>query len=369
MAKKLGFTPDYAVPPGRILEKILAAKGMSKTEFAERCGHSAKMVSEIIAGKAPILARTAYEFERVLGRPAAYWINLQALYDTRRGEQEERQRLEAAGAWADKFPVTKMVKLGIFPKPVDAVDKVRKLLDFFGTGSVEAWGSMFEAQEGQYAFRRSQKLKSEPFAVAAWLRWGERLAESIECAPFNASRFRDTLGQARAMTRIPPEKIQERLVPLCASAGVAVVFVPELPKTCASGATKWVGKEKAVILLSLRHKSDDHLWFTFFHEAAHILLHGKKDVFIDENGLEADAKEQEANQFATSTLVPRSAWTRFVGGGHFSERAIRAFADEIGIAPGIVVGQLQFNGLIPYSSRLNHLKVRFAWAESEGQAE
>ena len=83
MAKKLKFTPDYAVPPGRILEKTLAAKGMGQAEFAERCGHSAKMISEIIAGKAPILAETAFEFERVLGRPAVFWMNLQSLYELR----------------------------------------------------------------------------------------------------------------------------------------------------------------------------------------------------------------------------------------------------------------------------------------------
>ncbi|MFC5316273.1 HigA family addiction module antitoxin [Azospirillum rugosum] len=88
MVEKLEFTPDYAVPPGRILEKTLEAKGMSKAEFAERCGHSAKMISEIIAGKAPILAETAIEFERILGRPAAFWTNLQGLYETRLKEQE-----------------------------------------------------------------------------------------------------------------------------------------------------------------------------------------------------------------------------------------------------------------------------------------
>src|SRR5690606_27160363 len=84
---------------------------------------------------------------------------------------------------------------------------------------------------------------------------------------------------------------------LCASAGVAVVFVPELPRTRVSGATRWLTSDKALIQLSLRYKSDDHLWFTFFHEAGHILLHGKRDMFIEAEDQEHNQsdKEREAN--------------------------------------------------------------------------
>jgi Zn-dependent peptidase ImmA (M78 family) len=129
-----------------------------------------------------------------------------------------------------------------------------------------------------------------------------------------------------------------------------------------------VSKDKAVMLLSLRHKSDDHFWFTFFHEAGHLLLHGKKDVFIDEKGLEEDVKEREANEFATHSLVPRAAWRRFTAARDFSERAIRVFADEVGISPGIVLGQLQFNKLLPHATVLNRLKVSYTWAEPDDRA-
>ena len=38
-------------------------------------------------------------------------------------------------------------------------------------------------------------------------------------------------------------------------------------------------------MLSLRHKSNDHLWFTFFHEAGHLLLQSKKAAFLEELNL------------------------------------------------------------------------------------
>ena len=58
---------------------------------------------------------------------------------------------------------------------------------------------------------------------------------------------------------------------ICSVAGVSVVFIPDLPRSGASGAARWLSPSKALIQLSLRYKRDDQLWFSFYHEAAHIL--------------------------------------------------------------------------------------------------
>ena len=141
---------------------------------------------------------------------------------------------------------------------------------------------------------------------------------------------------------------------------MAVAFVPELPKMRTSGATWWLSPTKAVILLSLRYKSDDHLWFSFFHEAGHILLHGKKDVFIEDN--HSSDKENEANRFASEFLIPTHRLSTFVASTRLSKEAVRAFAAELGIAPGIVVGRLQHDSLLPVT-HCNELKNRLKWKE------
>ena len=117
-----------------------------------------------------------------------------------------------------------------------------------------------------------------------------------------------------------------------------------------------------MIQLSARHKTDDHLWFSLFHEAAHILLHSKKNVFVDEMNDGNSEFEVEANEWASNMLVQRSQWERFVASRPRSEWAIRAFADEQGIAPGIVVGMLQHAGHLPWT-HLNGLKVRYRWLD------
>jgi Zn-dependent peptidase ImmA (M78 family) len=128
---------------------------------------------------------------------------------------------------------------------------------------------------------------------------------------------------------------------LCAKAGVAVIFVPEIPGTRTCGATRWLTPTKAMIMLSLRYKTEDHLWFTFFHEAAHILLHGKREVFLeddDEVSEDVRAKEEEADWFASDFLIPPEAFRRFhPRGAHISHEDIIEFAQQLGIAPGIVV--------------------------------
>ena len=75
------YSPDYAVPPGWVLEDRLAAHNISYAEFARRCGRSPKLISEIISGKAPIEPRTALQFENTLGVDAGIWLGIEASYN------------------------------------------------------------------------------------------------------------------------------------------------------------------------------------------------------------------------------------------------------------------------------------------------
>lgn len=358
------FRPDYAIPPGEILEEMLDARGFKKVEFAARCGRPDKTISEIIAGKTAITPETAIQFERVLGVPASLWTNLEVKYRLRLAEQKEKAALSKHHEWVKRFPLSRMVKFKLISKPSDSTDAVRKLLEFLGVASVEAWSRLFDARAVSY--RRSASFKSAPEAVSAWLRWGELEAEGINCDRFDAQRFRAVLLQARSLTMERAEVFQPKLVGLCAAAGVAVVFVPELPGTRLSGAARWLGKDKALVQLSLRHKTDDHLWFTFFHEAGHILLHGKKDYFIDDVKGEKNEKEEEANRFARNILISPAQWANFSRHEIFPNALVKEFAKTQGISPGIVVGRLQYEKLLPYS-HLNGLKRRFEWLSQESQ--
>ena len=354
------YVPDYVVPPGEILLEAIEERGMTQTELADRTGRKKKTINEIVKGIAPITPETALQFERALGVPADFWSNLEKNYRTGLARLAEKERLKEHVDWLGIFPIKAMVNKGWLEAEKDKVLQVQGVLNYFGVASPEQWEEMWMGES--VAFRKSPTFESNPGALAAWLRQGELEAQNISCDPYDKSGFRAALHEIRSLTTTDPEVFQPELIGLCASSGVAVTFVPELPKTCISGSTRWLSPRKALIQLSLRHKSNDHLWFTFFHEAAHILLHGKKELFIDNPKNKGD-KEDQANEFAAHFLVPQAKYESFLTKTNpRSKASICKFAEEIGIAPGIVVGRLQHDEIIP-PSHCNGLKVRFEWKD------
>lgn len=360
MSKKIAnqFNPNYAIPPGEILEEELESRGMPQAELAQRMGLARKTINEIVKGKAPITHDSALKLERIFRQPAEYWLNLENLFQQAQLRQQEHKKLEADSQWLERLPLNQMIKFGWIEKSDNKVKQLEEVLSFFGIASVGQWDVVWGRL--RVAYRKSKAFDVSAEAISVWLRQGEIEAQSINCSPYDAQKFRNGLNDVRALTRQKDPKVfVPRLQELCATCGVAVVFVPELEGTRVSGATRWLTKDKAIIQLSLRYKSDDHLWFTFFHEAGHIIKHGKKELFL-EGGEIKDAHEDEANEFASSLLVPPKMLSDFIQQGNLSAASVTAFADLVGISPGIVVGQLQHRGVLPYT-HLNWLKQRFKW--------
>lgn len=360
------YAPDYVSPPGETLQEMLEERGMSQAELAERTGRPKKTINEIINGKAAITPETALQFERVLGAPASFWNNRERYYRESLARQAERESLLEQVTWLEQVPVKAMIKFGWIQQFQDKVEQLREVLNFFSVVSPEQWRDIWCKTD--IYFRKSQAFKSDFGDVAAWLRQGEIEAAKISCAPYDEYKFREVLQHIRKLTLEPPEIFQPEVVHLCASSGVAVVFIPQLPKTRTCGATRWLKPEKALIQLSLRYKTNDHLWFGFFHEAGHILLHGKRDIFLEGKGIQAaeeEEKEKQANEFAEDILIPSTKYQAFITSEQYrSKTGILQFASEIGVAPGIVVGRLQHSGVLP-KSHCNDLKERFEWASSD----
>jgi len=356
------YSPDRVSPPGASLKRTLSALEMTQTELATKLGKTDKYVSELINGKAFISPEVAIHLERVLGTPASYWNNRENTYREWLARQKVAEELSAQTEWAGRFPLKPMTKLGWIDRKSKGADLVGELLEFFGIATPREWDALWGLKLPAVAFRQSKSYDVDKYALSAWLRYGEIEAQRIDCAEFDKNLFVASLQAARSLTVEDPEVFQGALVKLCCDAGVALVFTPDLPKTRVHAAVRWVSPKKALIQLGLRYKTDDHLWFSFFHEAAHILRHGKKLVFLETNGL-LDTAETEADRVAAEILVPRIQYEAFAAREVFSKAGIRAFAEEMGIAPGIVVGRLQHDGKLPFT-HCNELKQRLEWADS-----
>ena len=349
------YNPDYAVPPGWVLAEYLEVRGTSQTEFARLCGRSRKSINEIVAGKAALQPEAALQFERVLGLDARIWIGMEAEYRLHKARAAEAQALAVAVVWAKKFPCQELAKRDFLGKGAEGSELVSNLLSFFGVGTLDAWNRKYDSMS--VAYRHSPSFKSSQEALAAWLRLGELEAKSAECPEYVETRFKSALQEIHRLTHEPMDIALPKARALCNEAGVVLAYVGPLPGAPLSGAAYWLTSKKAVIQLSGRHKTNDHFWFSFFHEAAHLLLHNHKSIFVDEmkDSENDEEDEAEANAWAAEFLIPGGSWRGFIKVGKFETRDVCDFAAEQGIAPGIVVGRLQHKKHIPWKY-LNELK-------------
>jgi len=365
-AELTSFELNAAPHPGETVVEYLEFHGWSQRDLARRTGLTPKTISEICNGKAPITPSTALAFEGVLQRPAHFWMNLQSQYD----EAEARNRRLAKSLewsdWAKTFPLKEMKRLK-FSLP-ETSSEVEALLQFFGVASPESWRAVWAASS--VAYRQTRMFKIQEEAVAAWVRETEIVASALEVADFDEERLRDSLATLRQLTREPADQIIDSIQSICASAGVAVVLVPALQQTAISGYARWLSNKRALVGLTLRYRTDDQLWFTFFHEIAHILLHRHRRSFVVDNAAdtlvdrvvdpEMEQYEAEANRFAADTLIPPTSLHDFVRKGSFTNESIHSFAETIGVGPGIVVGRLQHDGILKHHQG-NALKQKLGW--------
>lgn len=356
------YQPTEVSPPGESLLDVLEERGMNQRELAERMGRPIKTISAIVNGKAAITPETALQFERVLGTPAHFWTQREASYREAIARNQEGARLKKYTVWLDRLPLRELRRFGGVSRSRDKIQLVQEVLAFFGVASPDEWRQVYMVPQAQ--FRRHQPNKGDPAAIALWMRLGELQAQQQECRPYNRDGFLAALGEIRTLTVEPAEAFEPRMMELCADVGVAVAFVPAIPRARVSGVTRWLTKDKALIQLSLFGKANDRLWFTFFHEACHVVSHGKREVFLEVNGGTVSPEEAEADRFAAELLIPRHQAKRlpFLGA---DSAAVVAFAEELGIHPGIVVGRMQHEGILPHT-HLNKLKARFEWADDTG---
>jgi HTH-type transcriptional regulator/antitoxin HigA len=246
--------------------------------------------------------------------------------------------------WIGRLPTKELMRRGVIEQTADAAELRDRLLAFFGVASRQSWEAVWLAPDA--AYRRSAVFAADPFATAAWLRLGEIEAGASPAAVFNRSAFERAIDAVRGSMGDSPSVFEPLMKRLCAEAGVVVSIVAEVKGSRVNGATRWLSPTRALIQLSVRYRWEDVFWFTFFHEAGHVLLHGKRGAFVDD-GRTRSTEEDEANAFAQTRLIPSLHEPEFLR--IRTVVAAKVLARKVGVPPGIVIGRAQREGLIPYN--------------------
>ncbi|EMJ91623.1 ImmA/IrrE family metallo-endopeptidase [Leptospira alstonii] len=360
MSKTTAFRPDWVSEPSDTIIDILAKKQISFQEFSEQMSRPVNKVNGLLNGKIRIDKEIAQQLEIVLGPPANFWIERENQFQKDFSLLESQNLENEKKEWLKLIPVKEMLKLGWLDNFDDSIDVVEKCLNFFGVANIRTWHEKYNSEIGMALFKMTSSFTSEPGAIAAWIRQGEILSQSINCNKWDSDNFLKSLSAIRSLTfKKDPSNFIPELTKLCAESGVAVI-IARTPSGCkASGATKFINPDKALLMLSFRYLSNDHFWFTFFHEAGHLLLHSSNSLHVEGSWITNENEEAEANQFAADVLIPEEFKEKFQKLRSNRNEVIK-FARFINIHPGIVVGQLQHLNRIN-RSHLNTLKRRYTW--------
>jgi len=352
------FEPKWATPPGATVLDLLQERGWAVRDLAKETHRDMHEVSRLLYGLTPLDDGWAENLSRVLGSTTSFWLRREEQY------RSDLKRLcaspEAPQALLDALPVRDMVKFGWIERGHSAEETFVNACLFLGVCTSQAFERKYERLIDSSAYRKSAAFETNSAALAAWLRQGEIEAAAIDCQSWSEKRLMAALADVRALTRISdPGQFIPALQQRLSACGVAVVVV-RAPEGCrASGATRFLTSKKALIQLSFRYLADDHFWFTVFHEIGHLLLHAHEKLFLE--GLDArhsDA-ETEADEFALQVLF-ENVGVDALDTVILSKYDIARLARRAGVAPGLVVGQLQDKGRVPFR-HFNFMKVRYAW--------
>jgi len=356
MNSDLQLQKELLSPPGDTIQETIDAIGMSQAELAERIGRPKEKLNDIIKGREPITLKTAILLERVLGIPADFWIAREQEYRMELAKIEQQEFLEDCIGWLDHFPVIELKKMKMLPDTRNKTELVHSLLKFFGVASPRQWEEIYLTDTIGTAFKISLANAQSPHAISAWIRIGELKSYDLKLPGFDKTAFKDALCEIKTLVVDQPGDFKEQLQRICAGCGVAVLYTPCLPKAPISGATWWKGRNP-IIQLTGRYKTNDSFWFAFYHEAGHILKHGKKDIFLEDlKGTPVDReKEKEADLFAQKELFSQSAFNNLIA-NPFSDTDILDYAKMYHTHPAIITGQLQHAGIIKFH-QWNHFKV------------
>ena len=351
-------SPMQVIHPGRYVVDELDDLGLSGQELAKRIGRSSKAIDRVLRGRAPITKPLAGDLEVELGLSADVMRRLQQQYDDTVELLAAEPSVCEDIALLPEIPWRHFVKREWIRDVGSEVERVHELRVLYDVDSL----SDIENTQHAAAFRISRNTNVDAWALAAWAQEGvwqaldrRKSADFEVFHSFDVETFQASLPQFRSLT------LQDRFWPemrkICADAGVELEFVPNVPKSGANGVTHWIEEDRPLIQLSLFRKRADIFWFTFFHEAGHLLLHEPDDFLInlDERTRTVD-RERQADSFAANLLIPQAQFSRFVRQRDFDNDSIVDFADSIGIHPGIVVGRLQNDEILEPSWR-NHLRA------------
>jgi HTH-type transcriptional regulator/antitoxin HigA len=347
------LTPARVSPPGRILNRELEARGWTQKDLAEITGRPHQTINGIIKGHKQITPETAIELAEALGTSAEFWTNLEMKYQLHLAQQSANnlsptRNISRKSHLYSVAPIAEMINRGWLEATESIDDLEAQVYRFFGISQLE------EVPQFPVSCRQSEGREAEGQVQVAWAKRVENIARTQVIPAFDRAKLAAAIPEILAYAQKAEDVSQ--IADKLHSLGVHFVIVPHLKKSFLDGAAFWID-ERPVVALTLRHKRIDNFWFTLMHELGHVVAGHKGSYFDDIKKLGVNQEEMEANQLAADWLLDLSEIEAFVAANkpRFGAIKLEAFAESQHRHPGIVVGRLHNEGVIPYKNHQRFL--------------
>lgn len=353
MSNFIEYNDKVAFHPGYYLKEIVDESGLTQEDFAKRLGTTPKNLSILLKGEQSLSIDIAAKLSRLLGTSIAYWLNLQQAYDEKLAEiqsEEELKREREIFKLIDYKYFRDYFRLPDLPRRVD--EQIKRVREFLSVSSL----TILESENLAVSFRSYSKnlSKSNKINANAMVQIAVNQTLKVEAPRYNKKKFEKAVAFALTQTR-NHEGFLPALQAAFEEAGVVLIVLPNLQNSGVNGASKKVDGKVMLMVNDRRHYADT-FWFTLFHEIGHILNGDLGISFSDE-------KEGEADLYAQRMLIPQDRYESFIHQcGCFDESAIRLFADSIDRDPGIVLGRLQKDGIVPHTETILSKRLRHSYS-------
>jgi len=343
-----------AFHPGEYIRDELEERGWAQADLAVILGYPPSIVSDVITGRRSISPEIAAALGEAFDTSAQVWLNVQAAYQLAQKSSKDDEIKRRAYLY-DKAPIREMQKRGWIESSSSVDILESQLCRFFDIKHIG------EKPKLAHAARKSTDYKDVTSSQAAYLARARQLARVLEVdAIYDASGF-DALIDELAALRSNHNDLQY-IPQILAGYGIRFLILEQIPASKMDGACMWLDRDptKPVVVISVRYDRIDFFWHTLCHELCHIkrkegLYHPLAEVAMLGSDAQPSelkvARERRADKFAVDFLVNQAELDDFITRHDplFSKKAIVAFSRRVSTHPGVVVGQLQHRGIIPYS--------------------
>lgn len=360
MSNIIEYKDIMAFHPGYYIADIIEDMEISQSEFAVRLDTTPKTISKLINAQCNLSNDLAQKLSIMLGTEIEVWLNLQKTYDEKVAEIEQQRCFDSQVEIANLIDYSYFVRIAKLPDTRNKLEKVANLCKFFRISNLHILKEpdfLVNYRTGISSLREKNLINAQ-----AWLQTAINAANASSVEKFDVEKLRKSLPEIRSMTVQKPEIFLPRLKSIFSDCGVSFVLLPHLKNSGINGAVKWFSQERVMLAINDRRCYADTFWFSLFHEIKHIMQQKYKTIFVSSSGQDMEQLEskfeQEADEFASNYLIPRSDYKKICNNKYITDTEICSFATEIGVHPGIVAGRLQYDKVIP-QNRCSQLKVKY----------